>query len=325
MEDMPTIEVRGFELQDNPKILVLSIPGKWLLKHCTPSWRIDDPVKGFQRVVRDDRAERIAWSVLDQQRVFPNAVVLATNKSNYEVVRGHVTLQSTAKFLVVDGQHRIWAQSFSDYEAEYACVVHLGLTEVEMAQLFLEINDNQKRVPSSLRWDLVRLVRPNDDPFAIAAAELVYELATNEESPLFQRIDLTGEQGEKDLKQGSIAPEIKSLVGSKRAGFRSIEMETVYDGLLKYLEAVRSKDPDGWREGSTPFMKARVMRALLRLLPDVLSLLKKKIDEADVEDYRRILKKIRTSTLTTEQIKAHQGSAGIKEIYEMLRSQIGLN
>ena len=94
-------------------------------------------------------------------------------------------------------------------------MIHTGMSIERMANLFLEINDNQKRVPSSLRWDLLRLVRPDDDRHAIAASEIVYLLATEKESPFFQRIDLTGEQSELQIKQGSLAPEFKRLISRR--------------------------------------------------------------------------------------------------------------
>jgi DGQHR domain-containing protein len=198
------MDISGFELQNNPKIYFTSIPGKWLLNRATPSWRIENPQLGFQRLVKEDRARQIALTVLDQKRTFPNAIVLATDKEEFDYSRGKLNLPDKVKFLVVDGQHRLYAQKFSEYEANYACLIHMGLSEVNMANLFLEINDNQKRVPSSLRWDLVRLVRPEDDPTAIAASEIVYSLSTEKTSPMYQRIDLTGEQNEIQIKQGSI-------------------------------------------------------------------------------------------------------------------------
>jgi DNA sulfur modification protein DndB len=318
------MKVQGFELQESPKIFVASVPGKWLLQHSTPSWRIDDPELGFQRVVREERARQIAATVLDQGRAFPNAIVLATDiKSLHTDEHGVLTLPNSLKFLVVDGQHRLWAQHFSDKEANYACLVHLGLTEVQMAKLFLEINDNQKRVPSSLRWDLVRLVRPDNDPNQIAAADLVYELAMNRESPLYQRIDLTGEQGEIRLKQASVAPEIKSLVVSKREGLKGLDLENLYELLVRYLAAMRGYDADGWRSGESPFLRARVFRALLKLLPDVLGRIPAGAD-GSTASMTKILRRIDSKSLDTEAIKAHQGSAGIKQIYEMLRDQIAV-
>ncbi|MFC1914805.1 DGQHR domain-containing protein, partial [Chloroflexota bacterium] len=186
------IIVQGFQLQDTPRIYVAAILGGWLLDHATPSWRIENPIEGFQRVVREGRARDIALAVLDQHRTFPNSIVLATDGESFPLHGSDLSLPVNTRFLVVDGQHRLWAQHFSDYDALYSCVIHTGLSEVEMARLFLEINDTQKRVPSSLRWDLVRLVRPADDPESIGAVEMVFMLATDEESPLYQRIDLTG-------------------------------------------------------------------------------------------------------------------------------------
>lgn len=314
-------EVKGFEIQSGPRIFLASVPGKWLLAHSTTSWRIADPVKGFQRVVKEERARQIAAAVLDQGRTFPNAVVLATDVKSIESSDGTLSLPAKLKFLVVDGQHRLWAQNFSDKEANYACLIHVGLTEVQMAKLFLEINDNQKRVPSSLRWDLVRLVRPDNDPNLIAAADLVYELTMNKESALYQRIDLTGELAELKLKQSSIAPELKALLSTKRAGLKSLDLEDLYDLLIRYLAAMRAYSADAWRSGESPFLRARVFRAMLKLLPDVLEQAKDGI-AASVLAMTKILKRVDAATLDTDAIKALQGSAGIKEIHEILLHQI---
>lgn len=321
---MTELIVDGFVLQKSPPIYVASISGKWLLKHSSPSWRIDDPAKGFQRVVKPERAQQIAWSVLDQRRSFPNAVVLATDVQNLNEVHGKIELPENIRLLVVDGQHRIWAQHYSEYEATYACVIHLGLTEIQMARLFLEINDNQKRVPSSLRWDLVRLVRPDDDPHAIAASEMVYSLASNDESPLYQRIDLTGEQGEKELKQGSIAPELKTLLGNKKAGIKQLNFEDAYELIIRYLNALKMIDSDAWRAGTSPFMGARVMRASLRLLPDIL--IEKQLVRDPLsfqsQDFVKLLRNIPLKAIDLNEIRAQQGTAGIKHIYETMRQHV---
>ena len=314
----------AFKLQDVPPVLAAAVPGRWLLAHCTPSWRISDPEKGFQRVVRDERARQIAGAVLDQGRSFPNAIVLATDRSDLAVEDGIVRLTAGSRFLVVDGQHRLWAQRFSDYEGTYACIVHLGLSEVEMANLFLEINDNQKRVPSSLRWDLVRLVRPDDDPYLLAAAQLVYDLATAPESPLYQKIDLTGEQGEIKIKQASVAPELRSLVAARRGSFRGLTYERQYEALTKYLGAIRDIDASGWRRGDSPLVAARVLRALLRLLPAVADKVGKDPDAISMAAYTRVLQKIKLQSISSEKIRAIQGSAGIRDIQETLAAQMGL-
>jgi len=315
------IKCVGFLLQERPPIYVASISGRWLISHSTPSWRIENPVKGFQRVVKEDRARQIAVAVLDQQRTFPNSIVLATNRKSFEFINGKLEISNDAKFLVVDGQHRLWAQHFSKYEAMYSCNIHCNLTEVEMARLFLEINDNQRRVPSSLRWDLVRLVRPEDDPYAVAAAELVYSLAMDDTSPLYQRIDLTGEQKEITLKQGSLAPELKQVL-SKAGPIKNFGFEAQYEMFERYFTAIKDLDSKGWNDASSPFYQARILRVLIRILPEIIKHDKKTLEKLAVSDFLRYLNKIDRRSLDTEKIKAKQGAAGMQEIYKEIREQI---
>jgi DNA sulfur modification protein DndB len=271
-------------------------------------------------MVNEARARKIAATVLAQNRTFPNAIVLATDTEAIDFSNGKIAIPKQARFLVIDGQHRLWAQEFSGYEAPYACLIHIGLDERKMAELFLEINDNQKRVPSSLRWDLVRLVRPEDEPEAMRAADLVYELATEEGSPLFQRVDLTGERKQITLKQGSVAPAIKSIV--RAAPFRTEPYESQHRLLRAYFSAIRERDVDGWEDGKGPLYQARVVRALIQVLPEAMRKLNKPPKEVEAGDFYRLLKKLDLESLSDERIRAQHGNAGIAAITKTIREQI---
>lgn len=316
---MNNLNVSGFQLQDAPAIICAKLPGQWLLQRTTPTWRIKKPQDGFQRMVSGRRARQIALAVLDQRRTFPNAIVLATDSHCIDAQSGQVAIPDDTTFLIVDGQHRLWAQNFSKFPASYACLIHTGLSLEGMASLFLEINDNQKRVPSSLRWDLVRLVRPEHDPEAVAASEIVYLLATEEESPFYQRIDLTGEQSEIQIKQGSLAPEFKSLV-SKRAALRRFDFQRQYDIILEFSIAIREIDADHWGMPNSAFFKARVLRALFRLLPEIMRDLD--YDDLHADAIVPYLEEIDEDSLDPDTIRLAQGSAGIRAIYQSIRSQV---
>lgn len=310
----------GFMLQKEPKIFVASIPGSWLLERTTPTWRIKDPEKGFQRVVREERVRKIAISVLNQDRTFPNAIVLATDE-DINLNDGLILVNDGIRFLVIDGQHRLWAQKFSHFDANYACLIHCGLKVEEMADLFLEINDNQTRVPSSLRWDLVRLVRPEEDPNGVAAAEIVYSLTTDKDSPLFQRIDLTGEQSEINLKQGSITPDLKRFISRSKI-LNDISFEQLYDLILQYFIAIKNIDGDLWGSIESTFYKARVIRALIMLLSDLILMNEFQIKNINYQFFIPFLKKINKESLDPENIRSQQGSAGIKAIYDVIKKQV---
>lgn len=309
-------------VQNDPQILTAIIPGLWLLKNTTPTWRIKDPKSGFQRMVNEDRAKAIAVAVLDQQRTFPNAIVLATNIKVDNPLQGKVTLPDKVRFLVVDGQHRLWAQNFSKYEAPYICVIHFGLKEREMAELFIEINDNQKRVPSSLRWDLFRLVRPGDDPNAVRTSDLVYDLASSKKSVLYQRIDLTGEQPKIDLKQGSVAPAIHTLISGAKSPLKDIAYDVQLKVFLDYLAAMKECDSDAWNNATSPLYSARVFRAAMRLMPDIINAIEKDPHNCTASDFYDYLKNIDLVSLDPDSIKAQQGSAGIKAIYDTIKNQV---
>jgi DGQHR domain-containing protein len=298
------------------------IPGRWLLEHTTPSWRLKDPQKGFQRIVNQPRAKQIARTVLDEARTFPNAITLATDIKDFKPSDdGHgIVLTKKVKFLVVDGQHRLWAQTFSEIESLYACVIHLNKTEKEMAELFLEINDNQRRVPSSLRWDLVRLVRPTGDEAAVTAAELVYELATRSDSPFYFAIDLTGEQKDVSIKQGSLAPELKTLVGRINKQLDPT-FEEYASLLIRFFSAVRSLNPQGWGDPGTTYYKAKVLRALIRVLADIIEK-EKSIESLSAMSLLKELKKIKPATLNDEVIRAAQGAAGVTDLYQVMKDQV---
>lgn len=314
-----SFEAEGFQLQSEPPVYVAKIPGSWLLQHVTPSWRIKDPIQGFQRIVNEKRAIQIAKTVLDQERSFPNAIVLASDIKKLIANGGNVVLPKKSLFLVVDGQHRLWAQNYSDFDAPYTCVLHLGLDEQEMAKLFVEINDNQKRVPSSLRWDLVRLVREQDQA-QVRAADIVYELHTSEQSALYQRIDLTGEVKELKIKQGSLAPEIESAV--KKAPFKNLGYDVQVGTFINFFTALRDCDPEGWDNGASNLYSNRIIRALMRTIAAILDAEALEPAKATPATFYAYLSHIDLNSLDPEEIRGQQGSAGMSAIFETVAAQM---
>jgi DGQHR domain-containing protein len=314
------ISVAGIVLREEPRVYLAAIGGNWLVDHSTPSWRADDPQKGFQRIVKESRAKEIARTVLDTQRTFPNAITLATKVKAFEISGGKLQLPESSKFLVVDGQHRLWAQKYSKTEGIYPCIIHMDRTEQDMAKLFLEINANQRRVPSSLRWDLVRLVQDADQATAMTS-DIVYALRERDESPFFESIDLTGEKKDLTIKQGSLAPEIKTLISRnlRRKG-ATTDFEDYFSLLVRFFVAIRSLDPEGWGSTDSTFYKARVLRALIRVLSDWVG--ENTFDQLTTEKMREMLQRINRVTLSEEEVRRAQGSAGVQDLYKQIRQQV---
>lgn len=311
-------------LRSNPDVYLTALSGKWLLKYSTPSWRIKNPETGFQRIVNVDRARAIARTVLDEGRTFPNAIVLATNVKSFKREDDRLLFPKTPKFLIVDGQHRLWAQKFSAVDGTYPCVIHMNRTEAQMAELFLEINANQRRVPSSLRWDLYRLVR-QDDQATVMTSDLVYALANEDESPFAaeRQIDLTGEDTERravTIRQGSLAPEIRTMLRRHLKKTPDISFDDYLALLIRFFTAIRSLDPDAWDDAKSPFFRARVLRAMLRVLDKLMQ--STAVDDLSTGAMRKLFARIKPETLSDDAVRKAQGTVGVKDLYEEISKQV---
>ena len=123
------------------------------------------------------------------------------------------------------------------------------------------------------------------------------------------------------LKQGSLAPAIKRLI-ARRGPLHGLSFDQQHRVLTQYFLAIRESDRDSWGTDESPFYKARTLRALLRLLEDLLSDLELEPQKLRYSNFLPYLAKIDKSSLDPEKIRASQGSAGIKAIYDELRQQV---
>ncbi len=127
----------------------------------------------YQRFVEAGKLNGIAKYIKDEGGYFPNAAVLAFNKkprfrringiaNRYpDWAKGRVEfglLYFPAAYrscLIIDGQHRMFGAARVSKPSIMMPMVALERATIEhQAQLFLDINSNQKQVPSDLLWDL---------------------------------------------------------------------------------------------------------------------------------------------------------------------------
>ena len=91
--------------------------------------------------------------------------------------------------------------------------------------------------------------------------------------------------------------------------------------MIRYFTAIKSLDPAGWGHPRSTFFQARVLRALLRVLSDVI------VQEGDVDSLttsklREQLARINPATLAAGNVRKVQGSAGVHDLYMQMRDQI---
>jgi hypothetical protein len=91
--------------------------------------------------------------------------------------------------------------------------------------------------------------------------------------------------------------------------------------LIRFFSAIRSLNPSGWGDPSSTYYKARVLRALIRVLTDMVVSVKS-LDKLTTLYLLERLKKIDPETLSKETIRASQGSAGVTDLYQAMKDQV---
>lgn len=138
----------------------------------------------YQRLVKKAKITAISEYVQKQSRPFPNSVILAVNElpifepSSPETRSDDVAVPRSGRLQlpkdfgscwVVDGQHRIYGSAMSARNTNLI-VTLLHATDLEKARYFLDINANQTKIDSDLKWDLRAHLMPDDPEGRISKA-----------------------------------------------------------------------------------------------------------------------------------------------------------
>lgn len=154
----------------------------------------------YQRLIKRGKIRSISEYVVARPRPFPNSVVLASDKdpkfepaerqaspaaAGDSVTIGRLQLPDKyGEFWVVDGQHRIYGSALSSEPPVLACTL-IPASNLEKARYFLDINSEQTKIDSDLKWDLrAQLMRDQAEGRISAACQALDEL----EGPLREKI-----------------------------------------------------------------------------------------------------------------------------------------
>ena len=166
-----------------------------------------DAVGTYQRLLKKKRLKEIAEHINKTGGVFPTNVVVnfrQTKALRFDVagpsgddptVLGTLYLPNTYKSAwVIDGQHRLYGFSLSDWaiKGKIPVLAFENLEPSEELGMFVEINSKQVKVPRSLLVELEpELPRAGDSDEQSSRrlySQLAIDLAENESSPLWDRV-----------------------------------------------------------------------------------------------------------------------------------------
>lgn len=147
--------------QNNKEFFLTYIPSNILSKVCYVARRDEDNKKGFQRVLNERRAKDIAKYMDSNAGVIPSSIILSAQKEasfGFKEDTGKIFFREEKNlFLVLDGQHRLFGMYLAKKDYNIPVVIFNALSSREEVNLFVDINTNQKGVPSTLLIDIKNL------------------------------------------------------------------------------------------------------------------------------------------------------------------------
>ena len=250
--------------------------------------RIERNDSAFQRGLSRAKVRQLTnfYETAVSQPAIPGTVLLYTSeKLNFRADgdgSGHLS-EPGAKFLIIDGQHRLAALHFYMLERpqdaatiSVPCIVFDGRSEDFAAEMFVIINSTPTRINKSHLIDLYERVSwaAPDRKFA---ARLVEKLYSEGDSPLRYRINRLGGRSQRDkwVLQAELFNELHRWVRGKwrsiqLAGGSSKEVPRYYGIVRDFFKAARASFGDAvWAKEGYMVTKPVTIKAMIRVCADL--------------------------------------------------------
>jgi DGQHR domain-containing protein len=248
---------------------------------------IEKSEKSFQRVLNRRKIGQIVnfYETAVSQPLVPGTVLLFTDetlrfrRSDSSDNVGFLS-EPDAKFLIIDGQHRLAALHFFRQRhpdqisrVEVPCILFDGKSADFATEMFVVINSTQTRINKSHLVDLYERVSW-ETPEKKLAARIVNLLYEESDSPLRYRINRLGGRSrqEKWILQSEVFNEIHKIILANRRFFDEhfqMRADRAYNLIRDYLKAVREVMNSVWGDNEKyMFTRDVTLKALLRVFGD---------------------------------------------------------
>lgn len=150
--------------QGKYKYYLTSMSSKELFDISFISRRAENKDAGFQRLLNKARAKMIT-KYIEQGGTIPSPIITSLQPNIiYKYEKNMLSFYSEENSLMVlDGQHRLYGMNDLENQIQVPVVIFVGLEVDEEAKLFIDINTNQKGVPTALLLDIKKIAKMESD------------------------------------------------------------------------------------------------------------------------------------------------------------------
>ena len=257
---------------------VFKVPVKEILPLYYVAVRGRDSEEGaVQRVLSKGRIDSIAEYVL-KGHMFLNTFILnwANKEADLQITDEYINIPKLpASMQIIDGQHRLegikraCSKDTQCGETDILIVLTNRLETKFAAEIFLNINSEQKQVPKSLVYDLFGEIRDPDYNID-RAREIAVRLNDDIESAFYQCVKLPGtiNKGKVDLSTMVTALKDQLKDNAVFDNFNITAFELQYRMILNYHQVIREAYGDKWLSNDNPFFTNAGYFALMKFFCD---------------------------------------------------------
>jgi DGQHR domain-containing protein len=287
-----------------------------------------------QRPLNSQRVEKIKDYVLEGNTFFNSFILNWTE--NKELVK---TDKSTIEFPIIsasaqaiDGQHRLAGleraiEEVSEIEDQKVIVtLTVGLETKDAAQIFLNINTEQKPVPKSLLFDLFGEVVGDPEHVVNRATDIARHMNNEDGSALYNLIKFPGApRGVGRIELSTFVSALKPLLEKdsvfSRTKLRTFEHQSKV--IFNFFNAIKAaySEAQQWEVVSqNPFFKAAGFNGAIDFLGESLVLECAKEGSFTERTMKNIMKLERRELLIWDDLKGQDGKTARKNVANYLEN-----
>ena len=304
---------------------------------------IEDSISGnYQRLVKKQKINSIKKFIKEQGGVFPTNIIISfDNKKSYfhskgakinDIEFGEFELpREFHSITIIDGQHRLFAYDGLE-EAENHLIYVIAFEKMPIDQqikTFVDINEKQTKVSSSLMWDLYSSILDDTD-----IRSQISQIAKNlnekdQENALFGVISYDSapysDKGTSRITLESFCTALKAsqIINPKKEGvYLGIGIKTAEVLLKEFFNTIQKLLPEYWNRKHKTLNLLRSNQAagaLLRLFDDIIKYFQRKDFEIlnDNDRYKSELNiLLRPLISIAEQVKTKESIKEFKRVGE---------
>ena len=294
-----------------------------------------DEIEGaVQRVLNKRRITSISDFLL-RGNMFFNTFILNWTDMTFspEITDSYIKIPIvSASAQVIDGQHRLEGLKMACQKDEsigtkkIIVVMTNKITTKEAANIFLNINSEQKPAPKSLVYDLFAEIKPKDY-YLVRANDIAVKIHTEKDSPYYQAIKIVGSaQGVGMIDSSAVVNVFKQYTVDEGIfqQYNLNDLESQYKVVNNFFQTIKFYyEAEGmWLKVQNPFMMNAGFHAAVRFLCEDLIPKCADLKSFEITTMKSVMAMDGQGLIYRNDIKNLQGKEQRNEIYKFLKKLI---